>query len=82
MTGSALAPFVIPIVVIVALAAWLALVFHADAHPSWHADLGTASGSGPARADASPRPAHTDSGAHDGEGTGSEPAPVEARHAA
>jgi hypothetical protein len=35
MTGSALAPVVIPIVVVVALAAWLAMVYYADAHPGY-----------------------------------------------
>ena len=35
MTGSFWAPIVIPIVVVLALAAWLALVWHADAHPRW-----------------------------------------------
>lgn len=33
MTGSALALVIIPVVVVIVLAAWLALVFHADAHP-------------------------------------------------
>ena len=33
MTGSPLAPIVIPVVVVIALAAWLAVVFCADAHP-------------------------------------------------
>jgi len=37
MTGSALAPIVIPIVVTIALAAWLAIVFYAGAHPQWKA---------------------------------------------
>jgi hypothetical protein len=36
MTGSALAPVVIPIVAFVFLFLWLALVFHANAHPSVH----------------------------------------------
>jgi len=34
MTGSALVPIFIPVVV-VALAAWLALVYYADAHPGY-----------------------------------------------
>ena len=33
MTGSPLAPVVIAIVSVIALAAWLAMVFYADAHP-------------------------------------------------
>jgi hypothetical protein len=36
MTGSALAPVVIPIVAFVFLFLWIALVFHAGAHPSVH----------------------------------------------
>jgi hypothetical protein len=36
MTGSALAPVIIPIVAFVALFTWLALVYHANAHPSVH----------------------------------------------
>ena len=33
MTGSPLAPVIIPVVAVIVLAAWLALVFYADAHP-------------------------------------------------
>lgn len=33
MTGSSLIPIILPIVAIVALAAWLGMVFWADAHP-------------------------------------------------
>jgi hypothetical protein len=36
MTGSALAPVVIPIVAFLFLVLWIAMVFHADAHPSVH----------------------------------------------
>ncbi|MGA8455491.1 MAG: hypothetical protein WB800_08815 [Streptosporangiaceae bacterium] len=36
MTGSALAPVVIPVVAFVFLFLWIALVFHANAHPSVH----------------------------------------------
>jgi hypothetical protein len=46
MTGSALAPVVIPIVAFVFLFLWIGLVFYAGAHPSVHG-----------RAD---RPAHED----------------------
>ena len=35
MTGSNLAAIVIPIVVMVGLGVWIALVFHADSHPRW-----------------------------------------------
>ena len=33
MTGSSLAPIVIPIVVLFSLAAWIVVVFHAASHP-------------------------------------------------
>lgn len=33
MVGSSLAPIVIPIVVMISLAAWVIMVFYADAHP-------------------------------------------------
>ena len=36
MTGSALAPVVIPIVAFVFLFLWIGMVFHANAHPSVH----------------------------------------------
>jgi hypothetical protein len=45
MTGSALAPIIIPIVVVIALAAWLAMIFYADAHPG-HIRHSAASGPG------------------------------------
>ena len=35
MTGSNLIPIVVPIVMVIVLAVWLAMVFHADAHPEW-----------------------------------------------
>ncbi len=35
MSGSSLAPIVIPIVVAIGLAAWLLMVSHADRHPYW-----------------------------------------------
>jgi hypothetical protein len=37
MTGSFWAPIIIPIVAMIALAAWLTMVYHADAHPGWKA---------------------------------------------
>lgn len=84
MTGSALAPVIIPIVAIVALAAWLTLVFYADAHPSWHAGQGTAAQ--PAAAEpgpgGAPRPTGPDVCACDGENASSEPAPVASGRAA
>jgi hypothetical protein len=49
MTGSALAPIVIPIVVTISLAIWLIMVYHAAGHPQW--------GSRPARGHAGPKPA-------------------------
>ena len=36
MTGSALAPVVIPIVAFVFLFLWIGMVFYANAHPSVH----------------------------------------------
>jgi hypothetical protein len=36
MTGSALAPVVIPIVALAFLFLWIGMVFHANAHPSVH----------------------------------------------
>jgi hypothetical protein len=35
MTGSNLAAIVIPIVVMLGLAVWIVMVFHADSHPTW-----------------------------------------------
>lgn len=35
MAGSTSALLIIPIVVVIVLAAWIALVFYADAHPVW-----------------------------------------------
>jgi hypothetical protein len=35
MTGSSLAPIVIPIVVTAGLAAWIVMIFHAASHPRW-----------------------------------------------
>lgn len=36
MTGSALAPVIIPIVAVVFLFLWIGMVFYANAHPSVH----------------------------------------------
>jgi len=38
MTGSGLSLIVIPIVVMISLAAWLIMVYYADRHPLWKAD--------------------------------------------
>jgi hypothetical protein len=35
MTGSPLAPIIIPIVVTTALAIWLIMVYYAGSHPRW-----------------------------------------------
>jgi len=35
MTGSSLAPIVIPIVAMVSLAAWITMIFYANRHPFW-----------------------------------------------
>ena len=42
MTGSALAPVVIPIVAFVFLFLWIGMVFYANAHPSVHGRAGQA----------------------------------------
>jgi hypothetical protein len=81
MTGSAVAPVVIPVVIIVALAAWLAMVFYADAHPP-HAGRRTASEPGTAPADIAPRPVRPEASARDGEDATGGPSPAPARHAA
>ena len=41
MTGSSLAPVVIPIVVAISLAAWIFMVFYADSHPGWRGQATT-----------------------------------------
>jgi hypothetical protein len=43
MTGSSLAPVVIPIVVAIGLAAWIFMVFYADSHPYWRGQATTLS---------------------------------------
>lgn len=35
MTGSPLVPIVVPLVALICLAVWFAIVFYADAHPVW-----------------------------------------------
>jgi hypothetical protein len=55
MTGSAAAPFLVPIIM-VGLAIWLVLVFRADAHPR-RGDSEAASEPKAARADGALRPA-------------------------
>jgi hypothetical protein len=59
MTGSSLLPIILPIVAIVALAAWLGMVFWADAHPGRKAPGADALG-------ADVRPATAGSGAAPG----------------
>lgn len=49
MTGSSLAPIVIPIVVTISLAIWLIMVYYAARHPLW--------GNNPARGHSDSRPA-------------------------
>lgn len=41
MTGSSLAPIVIPIVVAISLAAWIFMVYYADSHPYWRGQATT-----------------------------------------
>ncbi len=79
MTGSALAPVIISVVAIAALAAWLAMVFYADAHPS-QAGRRTAREPGSVAA-VGPRPV-PETGARDGEETSGAPEPVPSRRAA
>ena len=51
MTGSNLAPIVIPIVVMLSLGAWIALVFHAASHPRWRQRTAPAPKTAPAAHD-------------------------------
>lgn len=58
MTGSSLAPVIIPIVVVLGLAIWLIMVFRADSHPGYrhHAPAAPRQVPGQAmRADARPQ---------------------------
>ena len=48
MTGSNLAAIVIPIVVMLGLGIWIALVFHADSHPRWRQRAAPAPATAPA----------------------------------
>jgi hypothetical protein len=60
MTGSDLAPIVIPIAVMLGLAAWIVLIFYAASHPQWR-DRTTAvpKNAQPRRVQRAPaRPAH------------------------
>jgi hypothetical protein len=41
MTGSSLAPILIPAVVVISLAAWIFMVYHADSHPYWRGQATT-----------------------------------------
>jgi hypothetical protein len=41
MTGSSLAPIVIPVVVAMSLAAWIFMVYHANSHPYWRGQATT-----------------------------------------
>jgi hypothetical protein len=47
MTGSSLAPIVIPIVAMITLFGWLAVVFYADSHPPRGSDSRSAVSSAP-----------------------------------
>jgi len=49
MTGSNLAAIVIPIVVMLGLGVWIALVFHADSHPLWQNRTAAGQDKAPAR---------------------------------
>lgn len=80
MTGSALAPFVIPFAVTPALFFWLFMIYYADRHPGWHhreAPEHRAPETGPARLPGA-GPGEGDGaipGAAPGEGDGAVPAP-------
>jgi hypothetical protein len=60
MTGSNLAAIVIPIAVMLGLAAWIAMVLHAASHPFWPDRTASAATKVPARQGrpASPRSPH------------------------
>lgn len=47
MTGSSLAPIVIPIVAMITLFGWLAVVFYADSHPAHGSDSRSSVSSAP-----------------------------------
>jgi hypothetical protein len=51
MTGSPLIPIVAPMVMLICLGIWIAIVFYADSHPGWKR-WRTQAGSGPADASA------------------------------
>lgn len=48
MTGTNLAAIITPIVAMISLAAWLAMVFYADAHPGVRRQAAAEPGPGPA----------------------------------
>jgi hypothetical protein len=47
MTGSSLAPIVIPIVAMISLFGWLAVIFYADSHPPHGSDSRSSVSSAP-----------------------------------
>jgi hypothetical protein len=47
MTGSSLAPIVIPIIAMITLFGWLAAVFYADSHPAHDSESRTSLSSAP-----------------------------------
>jgi hypothetical protein len=53
MTGSPLIPIVAPLVILICLGIWIAIVFYADSHPGWKR-WHTQAGSGPGDASAAP----------------------------
>jgi len=63
MIGSFLVPIIVPIAAFIGLAAWLGLVFWADAHPGWKAH---AAAPGPEVTGAEVPPAVTEAGAPHG----------------
>ncbi len=63
MIGSHLVPIVVPIVAFLAMAAWLSMVFWADAHPQWKSH---AAATGPKVTAAGTPPAEAGPGARQG----------------
>jgi hypothetical protein len=62
MTGSSLAPVIIPIVVSISLAAWLIMVYYAASHPGWKSARPSSAAASQALAEVSPAPGHETAG--------------------
>ena len=55
MSGSSLAPIIIPVVVVPVLAFWLIMVAYADRHPAWRKGGQASARQAPARSPGRPR---------------------------